>query len=135
MLRRRFTPTQRWRSLTTLHTTLRNLRRFRQQKINTLMLERHIVATIKQLINQVMWCGCEQRKPHLTNFPHFSTQVHSKLWWSKSNSIHDITKNLYQKGRLKLISTLKDTCEQIIRDKNKKKYQESCSRNKKQTPS
>lgn len=41
---------------------------------------------------------------------------------------------IYQKGLLKLISTLKDTCEQIIRDKNKKKIKKVVAETKSKPP-
>lgn len=47
----------------------------KQKKNNTLMLERHRVSTIKHSIDQV-----DVRKPNLTTFPYFPTQVHRKLW-------------------------------------------------------
>lgn len=45
-----------------------------KKKPITLMLKRHRVSTIKHSIDQV-----DVRKPNLTTFPYFPTQVHSKL--------------------------------------------------------
>lgn len=45
-----------------------------KKKTITLMLKRHRVSTIKHSIDQV-----DVRKPNLTTFPYFPTQVHSKL--------------------------------------------------------
>lgn len=72
------------------------------------MLERHRVATIKHLIEQVDVNGENPTLPPFLTFKLKFTAI-----------FNDITKDLHQKGLQKLISTLKDTCEQIIREKMK----------------
>lgn len=63
-------------SVSKLEDYQKNGGRCNQKKFNTLMLERHRVATITHSIDQVDVNG---EKPNLTTFSYFPTQIHSKL--------------------------------------------------------
>lgn len=80
------------------------------------MLERHRVATIKHSIDQVDVNG---EYPTLPPFLTFKLKFTASCDEVSQAIFNDITKYLHQKGLQKLISTLKDTCEQIIREKMK----------------
>lgn len=80
------------------------------------MLERHRIATIKHAIDQVDVNGENPTlPPFLTVKPKFTASCDEV----SQSILKDITKDIHQKGLQKLISTLTDTCEQIIRKKMK----------------
>lgn len=86
------------------------------KQVNTLMLERHRIATIMHSIDQVDVNGENLTLPPFLTFQLKFTAGCDKV---RQAIFNDITKDLHQKGLQKLISTLKDTCEQIIREKMK----------------
>lgn len=80
------------------------------------MLERHRIATIKHAIDQVDVNGENPTLPPFLTVKPKSTASCDEV---SQSILKDITKDIHQKGLQKLISTLMDTCEQIIRKKMK----------------
>ena len=85
------------------------------KEVDTLMFQRHRIATIKHSIDQV---DANSENPTLPAFMSFQLTFTASCDEASQALFMEATKELHQKGLAKLLSTLQDTCAQIIRGKN-----------------